>query len=160
MIRGESMTDTKGSASGIGIPRIISVDDHLVEPPHMFQERLPQKYKDIGPRIVIAPQGDLKLDNGRWIETPGTGDKMAAWWHYEDHRYQLKEMIACAGMAPEDVSMQGVTYDDIRTACYEPKARAQDGRNAQEARDRLESRSRVGTVVVLVSRPSCKNCGK
>ena len=39
---------------------------------------------------------------------------MAAWWHYEDHRYQIKEMIACAGMPPEEVTMQGVTYDDIR----------------------------------------------
>ncbi|MEM9202013.1 MAG: amidohydrolase family protein [Actinomycetota bacterium] len=107
-------------------PKIISVDDHVVEPPHVWQDRLPEKYKDIGPRIVIAPQGEMKLVDGAWVETPGTGDKMAAWWHYEDHRYQIKEMIACAGRPPEEVTMQGVTYDDIRPGCYEPKARLED----------------------------------
>jgi len=121
-----STSTSSGSDTKTPIPKIISVDDHLVEPAHMFQERLPQKYKSEGPRIVIAPQGDMKLSDGRWVETPGSGDKMAAWWHYEDHRYQIKEMIACAGMKPEEVSMQGVTYDDIRTACYEPKARVED----------------------------------
>ena len=107
-------------------PKIISVDDHVVEPPHVWQDRLPEKYKDAGPRIVIAPQGEMTLVDGSWVETPGDGDKMAAWWHYEDHRYQIKEMIACAGRDPETVTMQGVTYDDIRPGCYEPTARLAD----------------------------------
>ena len=70
-------------------PKIISVDDHVVEPSHLWQDRLPERYKDAGPRIVIAPQGEMKLVDGAWVETPGEGDKMAAWWHYEDHRYQI-----------------------------------------------------------------------
>ena len=107
-------------------PKIISVDDHVVEPAHIWQDRLPAKFKDEGPRIVIAPQGDMELVDGAWVETPGDGDKMAAWWHYEDHRYQIKEMIACASTPPEEVTMQGVTYDDIRPGCYEPKARLAD----------------------------------
>ena len=107
-------------------PKIISVDDHVVEPPHVWQDRLPGKYKDAGPRIVIAPQGEMTLVDGSWVETPGDGDKMAAWWHFEDHRYQIKEMIACAGRDPKTVTMQGVTYDDIRPGCYEPKARLED----------------------------------
>ena len=28
------------------IPRIISVDDHVVEPPNLWQDRLPAKYLD------------------------------------------------------------------------------------------------------------------
>ena len=107
-------------------PWIISVDDHIVEPPHIWQDRLPERYRDVGPRVVIAPRGEMALEDGRWVETPGDGDEMAAWWHYEDHRYQLKEMIACAGMAPEEVTMRGVTFDDIRPGCYEPKARLDD----------------------------------
>ncbi len=31
-------------------PKIISVDDHVVEPPHVWQDRLPAKYKNEGPR--------------------------------------------------------------------------------------------------------------
>ena len=33
------------------IPKIISVDDHVVEPPDLWVERLPSKYKDKGPRV-------------------------------------------------------------------------------------------------------------
>ncbi len=31
------------------IPRIISVDDHVVEPPDLWQSRLPAKYLDRAP---------------------------------------------------------------------------------------------------------------
>jgi predicted TIM-barrel fold metal-dependent hydrolase len=116
------------------IPRIISVDDHVVEPAHVWQSRLPAKYRNEGPRIVVAPQGEMKLVDGVWHEAPGDGDKLAAWWHYEDHRYQIKQIIACPGMRPEDVSAQGVTYEDIAPGCYEPKARLADmDRNHVEA---------------------------
>jgi len=36
---------------------IISVDDHLVEPPHMFEGRLPKKLQDGAPRIIENEQG-------------------------------------------------------------------------------------------------------
>ena len=35
-------------------PKIISVDDHVIEPPNVWQDRLPAKYKEIGPRSVRA----------------------------------------------------------------------------------------------------------
>ena len=35
-------------------PLIISVDDHVVEPPNVWSDRLPSKYADVGPRIVRA----------------------------------------------------------------------------------------------------------
>ena len=108
------------------MPWIISVDDHVVEPPHLWQDRLPEKYKDVGPRIVIAPRGEMKLVDGVWNERPGDSDQMAAWWHCEDHVYQLKQIIACPGIAPEDVKAIGVTYDDIAPGCFEPKARIAD----------------------------------
>ena len=38
---------------------IISVDDHVVEPPNVWMDRLPDKYKDVGPRIVRAPMGEI-----------------------------------------------------------------------------------------------------
>ncbi len=36
------------------LPKIISVDDHVVEPPHVWQTWLPQKYREKGPRIERA----------------------------------------------------------------------------------------------------------
>ena len=33
------------------LPKIISVDDHVVEPPDLWTERIPAKYKDRAPRV-------------------------------------------------------------------------------------------------------------
>ena len=33
------------------IPLIISVDDHVVEPPDLWTERIPAKFKDRAPRV-------------------------------------------------------------------------------------------------------------
>jgi len=108
------------------IPKIISADDHVIEPAHVWQDRMPSKHKELAPKIVIAPQGEMTLNDGVWLETPGTGDKMAAWWHFENKRYQIKQMVACPGIPPEEVTMEGVTYDDIAPGCYDPIARLTD----------------------------------
>ena len=54
------------------LPRIISLDDHLIEPQHLWQSRLPAKYKDEGPRVVVAPRGEFSLEGAKYIEKPGT----------------------------------------------------------------------------------------
>jgi len=108
------------------IPKIISMDDHLIEPPHLWQSRLPAKYESEGPRIVVAPRGKFELDGANYREVPGDGPEMAAWWHYEDHIFQPEPTTACPGMAPEDVKPIGVTFDDIAPGCHEPKARIAD----------------------------------
>lgn len=116
------------------MPALISVDDHLIEPPHLWESRLPAKYRDVGPRVIQAPRGEMTLDDGVWREKPGTGDEMAAWWQYEDHLYQLKQIIACPGIPPSEVRAIGVTFDDIAPGCFEPKARLADmEKNSVEA---------------------------
>ena len=30
---------------------LVSVDDHLIEPPNVWVDRLPAKYRDVGPRM-------------------------------------------------------------------------------------------------------------
>jgi hypothetical protein len=34
------------------IPRVISVDDHVVEPPDLWTNRLPKEFLERGPRVV------------------------------------------------------------------------------------------------------------
>ena len=34
------------------IPKIISIDDHVIEPADVWQNRLPAKYRDVGPRLI------------------------------------------------------------------------------------------------------------
>ncbi len=36
---------------------MISVDDHIVEPPHAFEGRYPAKYADMAPKVVEAADG-------------------------------------------------------------------------------------------------------
>ena len=45
------------------IPRIVSADDHVVEPADVWTSRLPAKYRDAGPRVV--------RDAGRGDDVPG-----------------------------------------------------------------------------------------
>ena len=39
------------------IPWIVSLDDHVVEPPDVWTSRLPAKYRDVGPHVVHGPAG-------------------------------------------------------------------------------------------------------
>lgn len=36
---------------------LVSVDDHVVEPAHMFEGRLPAKYADLAPKLVTREDG-------------------------------------------------------------------------------------------------------
>ena len=46
------------------IPKIISVDDHVIEPADVWQDRLPEKYLDVGPRVEQAPLGEMNFIGG------------------------------------------------------------------------------------------------
>jgi predicted TIM-barrel fold metal-dependent hydrolase len=108
------------------IPWIVDVDAHVVEPPDLWQSRLPQRYREIGPRIVYAPQGEVKLVGSSYLEAPGTEGPDIAWWFYEDKQISLKRYIAAAGVPAEEVTMQGVTYEDMRPGCFVPAERLAD----------------------------------
>ena len=36
---------------------LVSVDDHCVEPPDMFEGRLPAKYADLAPKLITREDG-------------------------------------------------------------------------------------------------------
>ncbi len=108
------------------IPPIIDVDAHVVEPPDVWSSRLPAKYRDVGPRVEYLPPGTPILDGGGYIEAPGTDGDPVAWWHYEDHYYSVKRLIAAAGYPAEDISFQGVTFEQMRPGCWQTAARLDD----------------------------------
>jgi hypothetical protein len=100
------------------IPLIVDVDAHVVEPAHVWSSRLPARFRGVGPRIVYAPAGEVRLVGSSYLEAPGTAGPDVAWWFYEDRRISIKSYIAAAGMRAEDVGMNGVTYEDIRPGCW------------------------------------------
>ncbi len=66
------------------LPRIISVDDHVVEPPDLWTSRLPRKYADRGPR-VSRDRGGAEMSGGVYRFTKGgTEGPEYDWWLYDD----------------------------------------------------------------------------
>jgi predicted TIM-barrel fold metal-dependent hydrolase len=108
------------------IPPIVDLDAHLVEPEDLWTSRLPAKYREIGPHVEYLPGGTPILDGGGYIEAPGTEGPPVAWWFYEDHRYSVKRLIAAAGYPADEITTQGITFDQMRPGCWKPKDRLAD----------------------------------
>ncbi|MDG4669108.1 amidohydrolase family protein [Mycobacterium sp. 236(2023)] len=86
--------------------QIVSVDDHLVEHPRVWQDRLPAKYRESGPRIIERDGNHL--------------------WSYEDVVYPTIGLNAVAGKPMQDWGMDPVRYEDMIPGCYDPAARIAD----------------------------------
>jgi hypothetical protein len=78
----------------------VSVDDHLVEVPDLWECWLPSKFRDRAPRVVAGDSADA--------------------WTFEDRRYP----VCGTAVLRRDKAPIGhdVTYEDIRPGCYDPKA--------------------------------------
>ncbi len=108
------------------LPWIISVDDHVVEPPNVWMDRLPKKYHDVGPRIVRAPMGEITFVGGKLTVVPGSEGFPTDWWYYEDLKRPLLRVDSAVGVPRDEVTMRGVTYGDMRPGSYEVKPRLED----------------------------------
>jgi predicted TIM-barrel fold metal-dependent hydrolase len=107
-------------------PWIVSVDDHVIEPPDLWTSRLPSRHRDVGPRVERLPAGELALAGARYVERPGTDGPLVDYWVYEDRYQSLKRAVAASGRRREDMTMTSTTYDDVRPGCYDPAARLAD----------------------------------
>jgi predicted TIM-barrel fold metal-dependent hydrolase len=106
------------------LPWMISVDDHIIEPPHLFETWLPRKYQDRAPRVerrLISRASTLF--NGL-VEDPD-GDPGDVWF-FGDSAYVLRRPILILDGVETTPEMRGnepATYDEMHPACYDPKAR-------------------------------------
>jgi predicted TIM-barrel fold metal-dependent hydrolase len=87
--------------------KLISVDDHLIEHANVWQDRLPAKYREAGPKI---------------IETE-TGQQL---WEYEGRRSSNIGLNAVAGKDPTQFGIDPIRYDQMIPGCYEPEERLKD----------------------------------
>ena len=96
------------------IPRIISVDDHVVEPPDLWTARLPAKYRDRGPRVE-RDTAIFNFEGGVFSYEKGVeGGEMCDWWIYDDLVYPFPKLSAAAGF--DDLDGVPVTFDEIHPA--------------------------------------------
>jgi len=85
---------------------LISVDDHVIEPPTLWVERASRSTRDQVPHV---------------IEEDG-----ASIWVYGDKRIRLPSLFAQAGRDEAEIVPGLMSYRDMRPAYYQPVARSQD----------------------------------
>jgi predicted TIM-barrel fold metal-dependent hydrolase len=86
---------------------LVSVDDHVVEPAHLFEGRLPAKYVDVAPKFVHQDDGtDVWIYDGNILPNIG--------------------LNAVAGRPPEEYGMEPTSFDELRSGCYDIGDRLRD----------------------------------
>jgi predicted TIM-barrel fold metal-dependent hydrolase len=85
----------------------ISVDDHVVEPPGMFEGRLPAKYAPEAPRVEHTDDGnDVWVFNGARIPNIG--------------------LNAVAGRPKDEYGVNPTAFDEMRPGCFDVHERVRD----------------------------------
>jgi predicted TIM-barrel fold metal-dependent hydrolase len=86
---------------------LISVDDHLVEPPDLFDHHLPAKFRDRAPRVVHTEAGDDV-------------------WVFGDTVIPNVGLNAVAGRPKEEYGVEPTAWDEMRPGCYDVHERVED----------------------------------
>jgi predicted TIM-barrel fold metal-dependent hydrolase len=86
---------------------LISVDDHIIEPPDLFADHLPAKYLDRAPKLVRNEAG-----NDVWVFGPIVMETAA--------------LNAVAGRPKEEYGMEPQSLDEVRPGCYDVHERVKD----------------------------------
>jgi predicted TIM-barrel fold metal-dependent hydrolase len=108
-------------------PKIVSVDDHVVEPAHVWERWLPAKHRDKAPRVERRGIGTMRhVGGGTYEQTFHPDGPQADCWVYEDLVYIHKRHVAAVGFDRDEMTMSPMTYDEMRPGCYDPKARVDD----------------------------------
>jgi len=106
------------------IPRIISVDDHVVEPPDLWTSRLPAKYQDRCPRVE-RDSAVFNFEGGEFTYQKGVpGGAECDWWLYDDLVYPFPKLSAASGF--ETLDVEPVTFDQIRPGGWKQGDRLAD----------------------------------
>ncbi|CUU56666.1 Predicted metal-dependent hydrolase, TIM-barrel fold [Parafrankia irregularis] len=86
---------------------LVSVDDHLVEPPDVFEGRLPARFVEAGPKVVRTDEGsDVWTFNGSVIPNIG--------------------LNAVAGRPREEYGVEPTAFEEMRPGCYDVHERVRD----------------------------------
>jgi predicted TIM-barrel fold metal-dependent hydrolase len=83
------------------------VDDHVIEHPDVWQDRVPAKLREQAPRVVDLPDG-------------------AQQWCYEGIIAGTTGLSAVAGTDLRERCMDPPRFESMRPGCYDPKARLVD----------------------------------
>jgi predicted TIM-barrel fold metal-dependent hydrolase len=86
---------------------LVSVDDHVVEPPDMWEGRLPAKYADEAPKLITK-------DNGTDV------------WAFRGQELPNIGLNAVAGRPPAEYGIDPTSFADMRHGCWDIHDRIRD----------------------------------
>lgn len=108
------------------LPRIISVDDHIVEPRELWWEALPAGVRERGPHVV-REKVRLEFKGGHYgFERDAADGHWCDLWIYDDLVLPTGLLHAAAGVPPEEQHNIPAVYEDFREGVYDQKARLAD----------------------------------
>jgi predicted TIM-barrel fold metal-dependent hydrolase len=93
-------------AAELNLDWLISVDDHIIEPPNVWVDRVAADKRERAPHIER--------------------DGKSEFWVYDGKRLPTSGLSAVAGKSKEEFSPEPVTYQEMRAGCYDPVERAKD----------------------------------
>jgi predicted TIM-barrel fold metal-dependent hydrolase len=86
---------------------LISVDDHLVEPPTLFDAHIPERYRDRAPKVIQTRDGSDV-------------------WTFEGSKIPNIGLNAVAGRPKEEYGIEPTAFDEIRPGCWDIHERIKD----------------------------------
>jgi predicted TIM-barrel fold metal-dependent hydrolase len=86
---------------------LISVDDHLIEPPDLFVNHLPARYLDRAPKLVRNAEGSDV-------------------WVFGQVVMETAALNAVAGRPKEEYGLEPQSLDEVRPGCYDVHERVKD----------------------------------
>ncbi len=86
---------------------LVSVDDHVVEPPDLFEGHLPEKWMEFAPKFIHRADGTDA-------------------WSYEGSEIPNIGLNAVAGKPPEEYGIEPTALADIRKGCWDITERIND----------------------------------
>jgi predicted TIM-barrel fold metal-dependent hydrolase len=108
------------------LPWFISVDDHVVEPPTVWSDRLPAKYRDVGPRYARRRVGLTRWQQGAFVTDKDDNGKETDVWLFEDVVKPIRRNIAAAGLDRDEMDLNPISFDEMRKGCFDATARLAD----------------------------------
>src|SRR5580700_10016478 len=124
----------------MALPRIISVDDHVVEPPHVWQTWLPEKYRERGPKVLDKRWGGFRhLSGAKYDMVEDPEGEWGSAWYYDDELIYVHKKFVAIPQASTTIDAQGniifdrtqmtmtaITYDAMRKGCWDRDERIKD----------------------------------
>jgi len=115
-----------GAAQGGDLPRFISVDDHVVEPPSVWTDRLPAKFADRAPHYERRRVGKTRYVTGAFVTDDDSTGPETDVWVFGDVVKPIRRNIAAAGLDREEMDLNPIGFAEMRKGVYDPVARLAD----------------------------------